>query len=283
MQPNSPPLSPSNISRFSSPCVIPDHLTAAVLVLVNKPDTHFYPVFHIQKDPPPDISGVNTLGHEITAFDQILMGSDVESDLRMFFAEPKHCSLVIDSFGKIFVLSFSSGNPCLLNSDTLTTNTLHPVVDGDVIHVAGKDFRVEYKPGYPLSAIEAIHEDTTTQLSDTVEPPEDTILVLSPSSSPKEDKAESNYFSLPKITTTSKTLKSATVPHDTTDNSLASMEVNTSQPSLVARDMSMDVSLPEKRRVSDPPKKTIQSPIKLKRKSAPVTHYRTLNQSMVML
>ena len=287
MQPSSPPLSPSNISRFSSPCNLPEHLTAAILVLVNKPDTHFYPVFHVQKDPPPDMTGVNTLGQQITAYDQIIMGSDAESDLRMFFAEPKHCSLVVDSLGTIYILNFSSGNPCLLNNATLTTNTLHLLVDRDVIHVAGKDFRVEYKPGYPISATEATHEDTPTQLSDTVEPPEDTIPLQSPSSSPRNDREEIRTpCSVPKTPTSPTSLKSGTVPHDTTDNSYTSMEVNTSQPSMVARDMSttMDVSLEpsEMRRVSDPPKKAIQSPIKLKRKSAPLSRTK-VEQLMVIL
>ena len=288
MQPSSPPLSPSSISRFSSPCALPDHLTAALLVLVNKPDTHFYPVFHVQKDPPPDISGLDTMGRHVTAYDQIILGSDIESDLRMFFAEPKHCSLVIDALGQIYVLNFSSSNPCLLNSSTLDTNTLHSVADRDVIHVAGKDFRVEYKSGYPMSDAEATHEDTATQISDTIELPEDSIPVESPPNSPLSDKMENISYSLPKIETTPTPQKSGTVPHDTTDNSYASMEVNTSQPSLVVRDMStfVDSSPRERRRVSDPPKVPIQSPIKLKRRSAPVPHTRTprsLYQPMVCI
>ncbi|KAI6656490.1 hypothetical protein LOD99_1286 [Oopsacas minuta] len=321
MQPATPPLFSTTLSRSASPCQLPDSDAAAILVLVNKPDTHYYPIFHAQKDPPPDLSDIDMLGNQITPYDQIAMGSDVDSDLRMFFAEPKHCSLIVDSLGNIFVINFSSGNPCLLNNTTLTIKTLHPLENLDVIHVAGKNFRVEYKPGYPKAKLsDAITSSNLSQIDEVLEDLEksadlETIYPLSPAKSPKVDRLSirssprkqisphsspggSNIppsprkyvtYSSPTQSSTPANTKRSTTPlsasdsrsatHDATDNSYASMEVNTSQPSLIARDMSttMNVSVEpstEKRRLSDFPKETISSPVKLKRKSAPITFVR---------
>ena len=330
MQPSSPTTRVSQTSPFQ----IPEHLTAATLVLVNKPDTHFYPVFHVQKDPPPDLEGVDTRGNQITPFDQIVMGSEIDSDLRMFFAEPKHCSLIIDSLGKLYILNFSSDNPCHLNETSLPVNTLHPLEDLDLIHVAGKDFRVEYKQGYPIS-IGAVPDGKESELAffDTDNPRNEEIEDLENSSeqflecihpknfsdppktyetpfraSPGKEPAPKTPKSLPKrYVTHSSPTKSSTpasprrsatprsasgrktaAQHDATDNSCTSMEVNTSQPSLVPRDISsIDTSLEPRRRLSELPKKVLSSPVKLKRKSAPASQLRVsprlLNLTLVSL
>ena len=317
MQPSSP--TPTRISH-TSPYQLPDHLTAATLVLVSKPDTHFYPVFHVQKDPPPDLEGVDTRGNQITPFDQIVIGSEIDSDLRMFFAEPKHCSLIIDSLGKLYILNFSSANPCHLNETTLSVNILHPLEDMDLIHVAGKDFRVEYKPGYPIPRgavpdgnepdiaffdtnyaqnegieelenssehyLECIHPQNFVDSAKKEEtpirtPPGKEPAPKTPQSLPKRfvthsSPAKSSTPAPPRRSATprSASSKKAATQHDATDNSCASMEVNTSQPSLVPRDISIDTSLEPKRRLSELPKKVLSSPVKLKRKSAPATQLR---------
>ena len=324
MQPSSPPLAPSSISRFSSPSIMPDSHTAAMLVLVNKPDTHSYPVFHVQKDPPPEVRVKGLDGNPITAYDQIIIGSDYNSDLRMFFAEPKHCSLIVDNLGKIHILNFSSDNPCQLNAAPLPTGTLLPLGDLDVIHVAGKDFRVEYKPGYPLPAEEKAacplgklltqlvpsspkilnrspppdesapycppaRPDTPEQfnlptdtedddLSNSIGSMEPNVSGVPEPSSPRAEEPAPKEVEpsqgLPDLSTAPSPKRTLCLL-DTADNSTASMECNTTQPSMTVKDLStMDVSVDateRKRRISDFPKKTIASPMKLKaRKSAPV-------------
>ena len=316
MQTNSPTL--TRLSQ-SSPCQLPEHLTAATLVLVNKPDTHFYPVFHVQKDPPPNLEGVDTRGNQITPFDQIVMGSEIDSDLRMFFAEPKHCSLIVDSLGNLYILNFSSANPCHLNAAALPVNTLHALEDLDIIHVAGKDFRVEYKPGYPIprgavaygDELESAFFDTAQaeeieNLENSSEhymecihpqnfadPPKNIVtpvrnplgkvpVTKTPPSLPKRyvthsSPAKSSTPAPPRRSATPRSAsgRKATTQHDTTDNSCTSMEVNTSQPSLVPRDLStIDTSLEPRRRLSELPKKVLSPLGKLKRKSAPATQLR---------